>query len=280
MSETYCAFCGSTNIIEDKSSGELICGDCGHVIDKIIYPDPEWRAYSYDDRVKRERTGAPITPLLHDLGLSTRCQMYFKEVYSRKDRVMIKVLSEIYRISSSLNVPGFVAQTAAMLLRRIDGVTKLSRRYLRALPAALLYLSLKSHGIPRELRELAENSGVEQDLIQRCYLKLAESLNVRDSIGADAYISKIVKILRLPGGVEQLANEIYNTAALKGLTQGKNRKVMAAASIYVAARSLGISLSQRRLVSEVGVSGSSLRRRIKEFKIILTDGNIRKETKI
>ncbi|MCS7132864.1 MAG: transcription initiation factor IIB family protein [Nitrososphaeria archaeon] len=277
MNEVNCTSCGGTNIIEDKSSGELICVDCGNVIDKVIYPDPEWRAYSYGDRVKRERTGAPTTPLLHDLGLSTRCRAYFKEVYSGRDRMMIKVLSEIYRISSSLNIPQCVAQTAAVFLRKIDESSKFSRIYLRSLPASLLYLSLKAHGIPRDLRELAEAAGTKQELIRRCYLKLSKSMNIRGSINADAYISKIVRILRLPGEVERLANQIYAAAALEGFTQGKNRKAMAAASVYLAAKNFGIPLSQRSLVSEVGVSGNSLKRRIREFKAVLTDGDIRRK---
>ncbi len=276
MTKPRCTFCGGTNIIEDRDSGELICGDCGHVIDKVIYSDPEWRAYSYSDRVKRERVGAPMTPLLHDLGLSTRCDKNFK-VSSDGDRIMIFLLSEIYRISSSLNIPESVAQAAAIFLRKLDGDIKSSRKYLRALPASLLYLALRAQGIPRDLRELAEISGVEQKSIRRCYLKLAESLNVKNSVDAGAYISKMVKILALPGRAEQLANKIYAVAARKGLTQGKNTKAMAAASIYLAAKILGISLSQRRLVSEVGVSKSTLRRRLRDFKAVLTDGNIRKE---
>ena len=190
---------------------------------------------------------------------------------------MIFLLSEIYRISSSLNIPESVAQAAAIFLRKLDGDIKSSRKYLRALPASLLYLALRAQGIPRDLRELAEISGVEQKSIRRCYLKLAESLNVKNSVDAGAYISKMVKILALPGRAEQLANKIYAVAARKGLTQGKNTKAMAAASIYLAAKILGIPLSQRRLVSEVGVSKSTLRRRLRDFKAVLTDGNIRKE---
>ncbi len=279
MDELRCTSCGSANIIEDKNSGELVCGDCGHVLDRIIYSDPEWRAYSYGDRVKRERAGAPITPLLHDLGLSTRYRKNSK-INSDEERTMIAILSEIYRISSSLNIPQSAAQAAAIFLRKLGREIRSSRKFLRALPASLIYLSLKVHGIPRDLKEVAEISGLEQKTIRRCYLKLAESLKVRSLTDVDVYISKMVKILGLPGEVEHLANDIYKKSAIKGLTQGKNTKAIAAAATYLAARTLGISISQRRLVKEVGVSKSTLRRRLREFEAVLSDENIRKESRI
>lgn len=277
MNKVYCDHCKSTNVVEDKNSGELICGDCGNVIEKIIYPEPEWRAYSYSDRVKRERAGAPITPLLHDMGLSTRCRTSFSRFYSSEDRAIIEVLSEIYRISSSLNISEPVAQTAATFLRKIGKSDKFVKRHPKVLAISLLYLSLRAHGIPRDLKELAKAAGADQRMAWKYCLRLAESLDVRNLVGADAYVSKIVKALGLPGKVEKLANDIYVNASLMRLTQGKNRKAVAAALVYLAAKRLGVPVSQRRLVESVDVSNSSLKRRIREFKAALTDGDIRKE---
>jgi len=48
---------------------ETVCEDCGLVIEEQrLDHGPEWRAYDKDER---ERTGAPLTAVRHDRGLST-----------------------------------------------------------------------------------------------------------------------------------------------------------------------------------------------------------------
>ena len=59
---TKCTECESTNISKDSSRGELVCNNCGLVIDaEIIDHGPEWRAFDSDQREKRARVGAPMT---------------------------------------------------------------------------------------------------------------------------------------------------------------------------------------------------------------------------
>ncbi len=57
-----CPECGSPRIIRDYKRGELICQDCGYVIEeRYIDAGPEWRAFDSEQREKRSRVGAPIT---------------------------------------------------------------------------------------------------------------------------------------------------------------------------------------------------------------------------
>jgi len=276
-----CGFCGGTRIIEDKNTGELICLDCGCIVDKIIYAGPEWRAYSYGDRLKRERTGAPITPLLHDLGISSKSSDRSFLLKGGEDRLMIRVLSEIYRISSSLNLPEAVAQTAAILFRKIDKRLKRSRKLCKALPASLLYLSIKIHGVPRSVEEITKFSGVSSKLVFKYSLKLAAALNIKSSVSIDAYISRIVNALRLNGEVENLASSICEKASELGLTQGRNLRAIAAASVYLAAKNLDAKVSQRSLAKVAEVGLSTLRRRLKELaEIVRSDGDIRRSKQI
>ncbi|RLF57031.1 MAG: transcription initiation factor IIB, partial [Thermoplasmata archaeon] len=51
---TKCPECGSTNLRRDYSRGELVCEDCGLVIDEnIIDMGPEWRAFDAEQKEKR-----------------------------------------------------------------------------------------------------------------------------------------------------------------------------------------------------------------------------------
>ncbi len=57
-----CPECGSPRIVRDYKRGELVCQDCGYVIEeRYIDSGPEWRAFDSEQREKRSRVGAPIT---------------------------------------------------------------------------------------------------------------------------------------------------------------------------------------------------------------------------
>ena len=66
-----CDECGSRNLSKDESRGEVVCDDCGLVLeDKVIDQGAEWRVFSPEQGDQRARTGAPMTVMLHDKGLS------------------------------------------------------------------------------------------------------------------------------------------------------------------------------------------------------------------
>ena len=79
-----CDECGSRNLSKDESRGEVVCDDCGLVLeDKVIDQGAEWRVFSPEQGDQRARTGAPMTVMLHDKGLSTDIDWQNKD-YSGK----------------------------------------------------------------------------------------------------------------------------------------------------------------------------------------------------
>ena len=55
-----CPECGSMHLVRDYDRGELVCEDCGLVLDdQFIDQGPEWRAFDSEQGEKRARTGAP-----------------------------------------------------------------------------------------------------------------------------------------------------------------------------------------------------------------------------
>ena len=68
-----CPECSSEEIIKDGDRGELICDDCGLVVEEDqIDPGPEWRAFNHSERQSKSRVGAPTTQTMHDKGLTTQ----------------------------------------------------------------------------------------------------------------------------------------------------------------------------------------------------------------
>jgi transcription initiation factor TFIIB len=138
-----CPECGSEHLNRDNHRAELICNDCGLVIEEdLIDYGPEWRAFDSEQREKRARTGAPMTYMIHDKGLSTmigwrnrdsygksipmrnRAQLYRLRKWQKRIRIsdaaernIALALSAIDRMSSAMGLPRNVRETAAMIYR-------------------------------------------------------------------------------------------------------------------------------------------------------------------
>ncbi|SHH59806.1 TFIIB-type zinc ribbon-containing protein, partial [Halobaculum gomorrense] len=65
--ELTCPECSSDNVVMDADQGELVCDDCGLVLDeRQIDRGPEWRAFNHSERQSKSRVGAPVTETMHD----------------------------------------------------------------------------------------------------------------------------------------------------------------------------------------------------------------------
>ena len=92
-----CDECSSRNLTRDETRGEVVCDDCGLVLeDKVIDQGAEWRVFSPEQGDQRARTGAPMTVMLHDKGLSTDIDWQNKD-YSGKT-ISSRYRSQFYRM--------------------------------------------------------------------------------------------------------------------------------------------------------------------------------------
>ena len=72
-SSSLCQLCKiPTNIIVDGTSGEVICTNCGSVLNELEDIKAEWGVFDAEDRNSKLRTGGPTSLAIHDRGLSTR----------------------------------------------------------------------------------------------------------------------------------------------------------------------------------------------------------------
>jgi transcription initiation factor TFIIB len=267
--DEVCPVCGE-RLMEDELSGELVCPRCGAVAGVLPYRGPEWRAYGDGDRLRRERAGAPLTLLIHDLGLSTLSPEE-RGLGGGEERRLVMILSEIYRLSTSMGLPRAVAETGALLLRRLRPRLAEYSREINMFPAALLHLAIRVHGLPIGARELAEVSGVDPAFIKRLSMQLAGVLGVKALESLEACVARFVGALGFPGGIEEHAGRICELAIRAGLSQGRGRRALAAAAVYLAARKLGYKVSQKRVADLAKVSLTTLRRRVREISRLCTE---------
>ncbi|VUT23918.1 MAG: Transcription initiation factor IIB [Candidatus Methanolliviera sp. GoM_asphalt] len=287
-----CPRCGSRKLIQDYKRAELVCEDCGFVLDdNIIDPGPEWRAFDHDQRMGRSRTGPPATYTIHDKGLSTmidwtdkdsygktisstdKAQLYRLRKWQRRIRVndaternLAFALSELDRMASALSLPRDVREASALVYRRAVEKNLIRGRSIEGVATAALYAGCRECSVPRTLNEIAAVARVNRKEIGRTYRFIARELKLNFlPISPTAYISRFCSALKLSEAVEAKALETIQRAKEKELTSGKGPTGVAAAAIYIASIVCGEKRTQREVADVVGVTEVTIRNRYKEI---------------
>jgi len=287
-----CPECGSTHLSKDHSRAELVCEDCGLVIDEaFIDRGPEWRAFDSEQREKRARTGSPMTYTIHDKGLSTmiswqnrdsygksiptrnRAQLYRLRKWQRRVRIsdaternLALALSALDRMSSGLGLPRAVRETAAMIYRKAAFKKLVRGRSIEGVTAASLYAACRQCHVPRTLDEISSVAHMSRKEIGRNYRYVARELELKlmPTTPRD-YISRFCSELKLSADVQAKTLGILREAANKELTSGRGPTGIAAASLYIASVLCGERRTQREVADVAGVTEVTIRNRYKEL---------------
>jgi len=287
-----CPECGSNHLSKDYSRAELVCQDCGLVIDEdLIDHGPEWRAFDSEQHEKRARTGSPMTYMIHDKGLSTmiswknrdsygksiptrnRAQLFRLRKWQRRIRInnaternLASALSILDRMASSLGLPRTVRETAAMIYRKAALRNLIRGRSIESVTAASLYAACRQCHVPRTLDEISQTANMSRKEIGRNYRYVSRELGLKllPTTPQD-YISRFCSELKLSGDVQGKVMEILKEAANAELTSGRGPTGIAAASIYVASILCGERRTQREVSEVAGVTEVTIRNRYKEL---------------
>ena len=287
-----CPECSSTYLSRNYSRAELVCDDCGLVIEEdLIDYGPEWRAFDSEQREKRARTGAPMNYMIHDKGLSTtigwtnrdaygksipnrnRAQLFRLRKWQRRIRIsdatvknLASALSNLDRMSSRMGLPRTVRETAAMIYRKAASKNLVRGRTVEGVSAAALYAACRQCHVPRTLDEISNIAHMSRRDIGRNYRYVSRELKLKlMPTTPQDYISRFCSELKLSGDVKAKTIEILKEAADKELTSGRGPTGVAAASLYIASVLCGERRTQREVADVAGVTEVTIRNRYKEL---------------
>jgi transcription initiation factor TFIIB len=287
-----CPECESTHLSRDYSRAELVCEDCGLVIDEaFIDHGPEWRAFDSDQKEKRERTGAPMTFTIHDKGLSTvidwsnrdftgksiprrnRAQLYRLRKWQRRIRIanategnLAFALSNLDRLASGMGLPRTVRETAAMIYRKAALKKLIRGRSIEGIVAASLYAACRQCHVPRTLDEISEIAHIKRRELGKNYRFISRELKLKllPTVPQD-YVSRFCSELKLSNEVQVKTMEILKLVFEKALITGRGPTGNAAASLYIASILCGERRTQREIADVAGVTEVTVRNRYKEI---------------
>ena len=295
-----CPECGGINLILNKSKGEVICRDCGLVIEeKMVDFGQEWREFDHEQADKMRRTGSPMTFTKYDKGLGTdigqkgdiykleskgrnkffRLRKWQYRVSTAIERNLKLALAELRRVASFLKLPKSVEEEAARIYTMAVQRGLVRGRSMESVVAGALYAACRRHEVPRTLDELSEASGIDKKEIGRTYRFVTRELGVRilPSNPID-YIPRFASALKLTPDTQSKAVAILEKAQNSELTSGRGPTGIAAASLYVAALINNEKKTQREVADVAGVTEVTIRNRYKELlKKLNLKGQIKKK---
>ncbi|MFX1281071.1 MAG: transcription initiation factor IIB family protein, partial [Promethearchaeota archaeon] len=227
----------------------------------------------------REQTGAPISILLPDMGLSTvidksqinnpdlkRAAKWNTRITWQKRNLLI-ASTELKRIASNLNLPNHIKEEGMRLYIEAFKRKLLRGRSINAMVAACLYLATRQKDIPRTLLEILEEASVSAKDVRRCISVLTREMNLKtQSTDPVTLVPRYISDLELDSEIEALTKKILRTYINNFSISGKDPKGLCAGAIYLASRIKDLELTQQQIVNSIGVTEVTLRSRYKELK--------------
>ncbi len=305
LSQDNCSECGK-NILFDENRGLLVCEKCGLVhSEKHIDQGPEWRAFDSDQRKKRTRTGAPMTLMIHDKGLSTMIDWKNKDIFGKEisakirgqiyrlrkwqsrirvsdatERNLTFALSELDRMSSNLDLQKNLRECSAKIYRDAVEAHLIRGRSIEGVAAASLYAACRMYKVPRTLNEIAEVARVDKKEIGRSYRFISRELelNLNPTKPLD-FLTRFISELELSTECQKIAKKVINMAELRGLTSGRGPTGVCAAAIYAASIITKERRTQRSIAKTSQVTEVTVRNRFNELVENLNLGIKGKEEK-
>lgn len=282
-----CSECGSINLTYDPHLGEVICNDCGLVVEEKMVDTGIDLQGKFDKNDKKGRGGAPISMQKFDKGLTTnvgeisdiykldpgqtrkflRLKKWQERVSTSIERNLRLAMAELRVIASYLNLPNVVRDEASRIYNYVLQRGLVRGRSMESVIAACLYAACRSYNIPRTLDEMATASDVERKEIGRTYrfiIRKLGGIKIKQSSPKD-YVSRFSSVLKLSPRTQNDALKVLKDADEAELTSGRGPAGIAAAALYVAALINDEKKTQREVADIAGITEVTIRNRYKEL---------------
>ena len=298
-----CPECGSINLTYESNLGEVICNECGLVIeDKMVDSGIDLQG-KFDKGEKKGRGGAPISIQKFDKGLTTnvgeisdiykldsgqtrkflRLKKWQERVSTSIERNLRLAMAELRVVASYLNLPNVVKDETARIYNYVLQRRLVRGRSMESVIAACLYTACRSYNIPRTLDEMATASDVERKEIGRTYRFIIRKLGIKVKPSSPKdYISRFSSVLKLSPKTQNDALKVLRQAEEIELTSGRGPAGISAAALYVAALINDEKRTQREVADIAGITEVTIRNRYKELieKLGLEDKIKQKEQEL
>jgi transcription initiation factor TFIIB len=252
---------------------------------------PERRMHTFEDVDKRARTGAPSSLARHDMGLSTiigrsdndangqkivsstrstieRLRTWDSriQVNSSTDRNLSKAFSQLHLLKDKLGLSDAIVEKTAYVYRKAEEKKLAKGRSIIAILGSALYIACRDTETSRTIKDIALASNIKPKDIARNYRVLIRELDINVPMADPLkYTAKIANTAKLGEITKRHAFNTMNEVIKKEIPAGKHPASLAATVLYLACKKSGERISQDNLAHAAGITGVTIRARLKEL---------------
>jgi transcription initiation factor TFIIB len=286
-----CPHCYGSNFITDGNSGEVVCNQCGLVIvETVLNQNPEWTAFTLEDKQSKSRIGSPISYSRFDKGLHTTIQGYKdasgnplsakakrrtwrlrkwhrrSTMHENRERNLMQAMNELQILAEKLHVSSAIKEFAAVIYRKALEEKLTRGRSINAIVAAAIYVACRYTKTPKTLKDIVKVSSRNRAEVSRNYRLLVQTLKIEmPSQDPVSYVSRLAEKIHISGKIQGAAIKILRRAKRKRITIGKDPAGVAAAALYIACQLENKGVTQKDIAQVAGVTEVTVRNRKKEL---------------
>ncbi|KAI1370640.1 cyclin-like protein [Hypoxylon crocopeplum] len=282
------------NLIEEFSSGDMVCASCGLVLgDRIIDTRSEWRTFANDDQGNDDpsRVGDAMNPLLNGSQLETNIGfgegMRSRELHRAQNRLindkttkaLLSAYREISNLCEAIGIPKSVQDSAKHIFKLTEDVKLFKGKSQEAILAGCIFVACRHSKYPRTFRELFALTKVSKKEIGRTFkalekflqsnreqnttgsLLMVESYEATGTTGPAELCARYCNNLQFknPHLMEKVSSSLASkSSSLKDLA-GRSPLSIAAAAIYMASHLMGDPRTSKDIALIAGVSDGTIR---------------------
>eukprot|EP00397_Hematodinium_sp_SG-2012_P026454 GEMP01027716.1.p1 GENE.GEMP01027716.1~~GEMP01027716.1.p1 ORF type:complete len:318 (+),score=47.04 GEMP01027716.1:45-998(+) len=273
--EEPCPNCGEdAPPISDQASGDLICTNCGAVMqDHNIDDGAEWRIFddtTEAEKASKNRAGTKVNPYLTNGGIeSTRTgDRALDRVCAlsngNDNRVLRTVFDRIKRIQDDLNFSEAALHVSYELAASLEKLKSRALRLRAADHAALVYLACRQEDEGRSFREIAAvvSDATAQD-IGKAYLRIEKLLPravqraLKTEVLPETFLPRFCNRMGLSMEVEKAARQVCQAPSVVN-AGSRQYAAVALAALYLIAWMSNIDLPVGQVASIAKITESSL----------------------
>jgi len=286
------------NIVEEFSSGDLVCGSCGLILgDKIIDTRSEWRTFATDDGNNDDpsRVGEAANPLLNGNQLETTVSFdggakardlnraQNRNNTNKGDRQLLEAYKQIGSLCDAWSMSKIVADTAKHLYKLVHDKNAFRGKSNEVVISGCIFISCRQNNVPRTFREIFALTRVSKREIGRIFKQLekffAEQYRNKENEGGpigyptinsveyqNTTSTKAVELcirycsqLGLPTQTTRISQLLAEKINSVGSLAGRSPLSAAAACIFFASHLMKTPKTPKEISNVAGVSDGTIR---------------------
>ena len=184
-------------LVEEYSSGDMVCGDCGLVLgDRIVDTRSEWRTFSNDDQNNDDpsRVGDGPNLLLNGEQLQTSIafgdgskgardlnRAQNKLVQDKGNKTLLAAYKEIGAMCDAIVLPKIVSDHAKHLFKMVHDANAFRGKSQETVIAGCIFIACRHCDVPRTFREVFALTKVPKKEIGRIFKALEKFYIARNA---------------------------------------------------------------------------------------------------